>query len=111
MERSNAPHNWDSYYTLTANLPKPAMTASFLEAIPHKGAILDFGAGSGRWSAAFLRDRPDVIIDMLDQNIQAALLPENGRGEKIASSFQDFVPSKTYDGIWAFATLFFIDKK
>jgi len=113
MERSkDSPHNWDSYYARTAFLPKPEITAQFLDKIPQNGRLLDFGAGSGRWSAAFLRDRPDLTIDALDINIdQAALLPETWRGKKIKSSFQDFEPSMSYDAIWAFATLFFMEKK
>jgi trans-aconitate methyltransferase len=113
MERSkDSSHKWDAYYARTAVLPKPEIAARFLDKIPQDGHILDFGAGSGRWSAAFLRDRPDLTIDALDQNIdQATLLPETWRGEKIKSSFQAFEPSKSYDGIWAFATLFFMEKK
>lgn len=112
MERSkDTLRDWDSYYSRTAHLPRPEITAKFLDQIPNEGRVLDFGAGSGRWSAAFLRDRADLIVDALDRNIdQAILLPENWRGEKIKSSFQEFVPTKSYDGIWAFATLFFMDK-
>ncbi len=106
------PNKWDLYYEQTAILPKPGNTARFLGNIPQNGSLLDFGAGSGRWSAAFLRDRSDLIIDALDQNIdKATLLPESWAGEKIKSSFQDFTPSRTYDGIFAFATLFFMNKK
>lgn len=113
MERSkDSPHKWDSYYAQTAVLPKPELAQQFLSKIPQDGRLLDFGAGSGRWSAAFLRDRPDLTIDALDQNVdQAALLPKKWPGEKIKSSFQAFEPSKSYDGIWAFATLFFMEKK
>lgn len=108
----NNSNSWDEYYARTLNLPGPEHTARFLANIPSAGHILDFGAGSGRWSAAFLRDRPDLTIDALDQNIdQAALLPENWHGEKIKSSFQNFMPAKTYDGIWAFAALFFLEKR
>lgn len=103
--------DWASYYARTASLPYPERTAKFLEHIPDKGRVLDFGAGTGGWSAAFLRDRDDLIIDAIDRNIdQAVMLPENWRGEKIKASFQEFVPTKLYDGIWAFSTLFFLDK-
>jgi trans-aconitate methyltransferase len=102
---------WDNYYAKTANLPTSARTSRFLDKIPHGGRILDFGAGNGRWSAAFLRDRSDVIIDVLDQNADlATLLPPHWRGEKINTSFQTFTSSKSYDGIWAYASLFFLNK-
>jgi trans-aconitate methyltransferase len=100
---------WTSYYQRTAKLPDPTLTQDFLDHIPLQGSILDFGTGSGRWSAAFLRDRPDLTIDTIDQNIhRASLLAEPWPGQKIQSSFQDFVPPASYDGIWAWAVLFFL---
>ncbi len=108
---SSDQHNWQDYYARTAQLPRPVATSPFLNQIPHEGRVLDFGAGSGRWSAAFFRDRPDLTIDMLDQHIdQASLIPENWHGQKIKSSFQEFIPTQSYDGIWAHATLFFMTK-
>ena len=104
------PPNWQRYYERTATIPEPAKVAAFLSAIPQSGRVLDFGAGSGRWAAAFMRDRPDIIIDVLDQHIEhATLLPPAWRGEKIASRFEDFNPTHHYDGIWSFASLFFLE--
>ena len=112
MELSkDSPHIWDSYYARTAVLPQSEITVQFLEKIPQEGRLLDFGAGSGRWSAVFLTDRPDLTIDALDQNIDhATLLPEIWAGEKVKSSFQTFELTRSYDGIFAFATLFFVNK-
>lgn len=110
MDRSPPkPRDWDAYYARTAQLPGPDKTCAFLDTVPMHGRVLDFGAGSGRWSAAFLRDRPDVTIDALDQHIdKATLLPASWSGEKIASSFQDFRPTQSYDAIWAQSVLFFL---
>jgi len=106
------PPNWQRYYSNTMLLPESDKLAGFLGAIPPGGRVLDFGAGTGRWAAAMLRDRPDIIIDLLDQNIHAAtLLPDTWCGEKIAVNFQDFVPTHRYDGIWSFASLFFLEAK
>ncbi len=104
-------HDWNPYYARTATLPEPEMTTPFLDQMPRGGRILDFGAGSGRWSAAFLRDRPDLVVDAIDRNIdEARLLPEPWQGQKIKASFQEFTTTQSYDGIWAFATLFFMEK-
>jgi hypothetical protein len=105
------PIDWDKYYVNTTGIPESKRTESFLSHIPNSGRILDFGAGSGRWAIAFSRDRSDLIIDVIDQNIdKAVLLQGDWRGEKIKSSFQDFYPrSSYYDGIWAEASLFFLN--
>ncbi len=110
MERSYKV--WNSYYKRNNSLPAPRLTVSFLRMIPENGRILDFGAGSGRWAAAFLRDRQDIVVDVLDQNVEcASLLPEDWCGEKIKARFQDFNLNYSYDGIWAFAALFFLNKQ
>ena len=104
------PPNWQRYYSRTAAIPESAKVAAFLSAIPQAGRVLDFGAGSGRWAAAFMRDRPDITVDVLDQHIeQATLLLPNWRGEKMAVRFEDFTPTHRYDGIWSFASLFFLE--
>jgi len=104
------PPNWDRYYAQTTAIPGPEKVSLFLNAIPEGGRVLDHGVGSGRWTAAFMRDRPDLTVDILDQNVEKAILtPANWRGEKIASSFQNFIPKHRYDGIWSFASLFFLD--
>lgn len=92
------------------HLPSPEMAADFLQQLPANAHILDFGAGTGAWSAAFLRDRPDVFIDVLDQNIaHAKALPDDFKGKKLALRFQDFrAPDTPYDAIWARSVLFFM---
>lgn len=101
-------HDWESYYRNTQELPAASKTAGFLHHVPHGGRVLDFGAGSGRWAAAFLRDRPDLTIDLLDMNDDYSVLPAHWRGEKIMADFSEFMPTRIYDGIWAYAALFFL---
>lgn len=102
--------SWDSFYARTQYLPSPEATSSFLNHLPRNAKVLDFGTGSGRWAAAFIRDRPDLTIDLLDQNIeQASLIPEKWKGKIIKTSFENYVPSKKYHGIWSFASLFFMN--
>jgi trans-aconitate methyltransferase len=112
MAPKNTTDNWESFFARTQSLPEKKHTESFLKWIPANGRILDYGCGTGRWAVAFSRDRPDLTIDVLDQHLDKALLiPTHWKGEKLHTDFNDFNPTKTYDGIWAFATLFFLPKK
>ncbi len=100
---------FDEYFRRTQELPLASQTREFLNVIPQHGRILDFGCGTGRWALAFLRDRPDLTIDLIDKNLNRSnLIPPEWRGEKFHANFTDFKPSKTYDAIWAFSTLFFL---
>ncbi len=101
--------NWGSFYARTMHLPAAEFTADFLKYLPLNGRLLDFGAGSGAWSAAFLRDRLDILIDALDKNIDdARALPSDFNGQRFKQSFQDFHAAKPYDAIWARSVLFFL---
>ncbi|MEZ5691837.1 MAG: class I SAM-dependent methyltransferase [Rickettsiales bacterium] len=106
---------WEAFYKRHAVLPESGETTNFLEFLPQNANILDFGAGNGRWAAAFARDRPDLMIDIFDQNTeQAFLIPENWKGEKIKGDFADYSVTcigKQYDGIWSYASLFFMNYK
>ena len=101
---------WDSFYARTMHLPSPKLTAEFLNDLPAQSRVLDFGAGTGAWAAAFLRDRPDLVIDVLDRNIEkAAALPEDFSGNRFATRFQEYrAPDTPYDAIWAQSVLFFL---
>lgn len=104
---------WDSFYARTMHLPSPQLTKDFIELLPTQARVLDFGAGSGAWTAAFLRDRPDLLIDALDMNIdQAKALPEKFYGQKIPLRFQEYQGTPaSYDAIWARSVLFFMPPK
>lgn len=108
-----APHQWDSFYARTMHLPSPQLTKSFVDLLPNHARVLDFGAGTGAWTAAFLRDRPDLSIDALDMNIdQAKALPEKFNGQKLQLRFQEYQGTPaSYDAIWARSVLFFMPPK
>jgi trans-aconitate methyltransferase len=97
------------FYARTSTLPTSEQTKQFLDKICNQGTILDFGCGSGRWAAAFRRDRPDITIDLVDRNLdQAPLLVKEWKGARYHQSFESFRPEKSYDGMWASASLFFL---
>jgi hypothetical protein len=58
---------------------------------------------------AFLRERPDLTIDLIDKHLdQSNLIPPDWTGDKFHLDFNDFTPCRTYDAIWAFSVLFFL---
>ncbi len=102
---------WDEFFARTQQLPVPERTRDFLALLPPSARVLDFGCGSGRWCAAFFRDRPDLTIDAVDGLIEkATLIPANSAGERIKADFVSFCPSHAYNGLWAYAVLFFIPR-
>jgi len=103
------PSNFDWFFARTQELPRPERTDYFLKHLPQGARILDFGCGTGRWAAAFSRDRPDLTIDLLDRRPDKMnLIPPGWPGEVFGINFTEFAPQHTYDGIWAFAALFFL---
>src|SRR5271170_4295393 len=109
---AHSKERWEEFFARTGDLPPKERTRPFLDHLPQNGHMLDFGCGSGRWAAAFLRDRPDISVDLLDQHVDKAnLLPPGFRGEKFQTDFKDFKPRRAYDGIWSFASLFFLPRE
>lgn len=100
---------WDEYYKRTLELPKASKTKDFLKDIPKNACVLDIGSGSGRWAAAFRRDRPDLTVDLIDANLPSPdLIPKNWQGDVIKQDIRTFVPEKQYDAMWAFDSIFFM---
>lgn len=107
----NEGRDWDEYYTRTHELPSPERTHTFLHTLPPQSHILDFGCGTGSWAAAFLRDRPDLTIDVIDRNLDKAIhITPDWKGRKWHGDFRTFKPACAYDAIWARASLFFLAK-
>lgn len=110
MTDAGAPSpNWAKFYRHTQELPAPERLAPFLQHLPHGAAVLDFGCGSGRFTLAMHRDRPDLRLHVLDLHLpEAALLADAPFVEKrLHQPFADFRATAEYDGIFAFASLFF----
>lgn len=104
-----AGQSWAAYYERVTEIPGPEKTVSFLSELPQGARVLDFGCGNVRWAKAFLRDRPDLVIDLLDRCLhEAPDIPVPWPGEQYHLAFQDFVPTHRYNGIWAFNSLFFL---
>jgi hypothetical protein len=112
--------DWNGYYARTVALPvddpitgqtTAETVRDFLGGIPQGGRVLDYGTGTGRWAKEFSTQRPDLTIDVVDQNIGNALLPHDWKGKKISSQFEDFQPSHPYNGVWARSAFYFLSEK
>ncbi len=101
--------DWDTYYQRTLDIPTPLRVKPFLDKIPQGGTVLDFGCGSGRFAAAFHRDRPDLSLHVLDINLAKAPLLQNADWvhKQFPIAFAEFKEQNAYDGIFAWASLFF----
>lgn len=76
----------------------------FLHYVPKFGSILDLGCGAGRDSKAFLN--AGYLIDAIDGSKEICKIAEAYIGQPVTcAKFQEFTPEKSYDGIWACASL------
>jgi 2-polyprenyl-3-methyl-5-hydroxy-6-metoxy-1,4-benzoquinol methylase len=82
---------------------------AFLSKVEDGGLILDFGCGSGRDSKAFLEK--GYQVEMLDGSEELCKAAEELTGHPvILNTFQDYVPSNQFDGIWACSSLLHLGK-
>lgn len=97
-------NNAQDFYDSTIALNMQMLYRQFLPLIPAGGAILDAGCGAGRDSKAFLDLGFDV--EAFDASEKLALLASELTGLKVAVDFfQTFASKKTFDAIWACASL------
>ena len=88
----------------TVDVEFSEMQNDFLSFIKEGGKILDLGCGSGRDSKMFIESGYKVTA--VDGSSELAKKASEYIGQDvICSTFQDFVPEETYDGIWACASL------
>ena len=108
---SSRDFNWDEYFARTQTLPELSKIKAFVDHLPAKPRILDYGCGTGRFSAAFAKVIEDATIDVIDQHLDKSIhISENWRGTRYQHRLEEFVPEFSYDGIWAHAILFLLPK-
>lgn len=96
------------FFNNTVDVSFTKVQEDFLKYLPDKAYILDFGCGSGRDSKAFIKK--GYKVDAIDGSEEMCRLAEKLLNQKVLCiSFQDFVADKTYDGIWACASILHLD--
>ena len=96
--------NAQDFYDSTVSVDMQTLYEQFLPLIPDGGSILDAGCGAGRDSKAFLDIGFDV--DAFDASEKLALLASELTGKKVeVALFQTYQNKKTFDAIWACASL------
>ncbi len=82
----------------------------FEKYLPPKAAILDLGSGTGRDSMYFLSKGYDVLaVDASEEMVKHSKLSLGDR--VVLATFASFETDKTFDGIWACASLLHLDDK
>lgn len=97
-----------SFVEGTLNVNFSDLQDEFAALVEKGGRILDLGCGSGRDSKAFLQMGYDVVA--VDGSQELCKLASEYIGQPvICTTFQDYKPEGTFDGIWACASLLHLD--
>ena len=100
----------DSFREDTIHASMSALQKEFLEMLPAGGRILDLGCGPGRDTRLFLER--GFRVTAVDGSEELCRLAEAFTGlPVIHSTFQEFRPGESYDGIWACASLLHLPKE
>jgi 2-polyprenyl-3-methyl-5-hydroxy-6-metoxy-1,4-benzoquinol methylase len=96
--------NFTDFIDRTLSVDMSTLTNRFLSLVVDKGVILDLGCGSGRDSKTFMSLGYDVYaIDGSEEMVNHA---RAFLGDRVTcSTFQAYRSDRTYDGIWAAASL------
>ena len=82
---------------------------AFLQLLPSKGKILDFGCGSGRDTKYFLEH--GYKVDATDGSIELCKLASKYTGINVKHMlFQELAEVEKYDGIWACASILHVKR-
>lgn len=102
--------NADAYVKSTQHADMGVSLTKFLSYIPKGGKILDLGCGSGRDSKTF-KDAGFKVV-AVDGSKELCKQASEFIGQNvICSTFQEYIPSEQFDGIWANASLLHLNEK
>ncbi len=81
----------------------------FLNLLPEKAQILDFGCGSGRDTKAFLER--GYAVEAIDGSAELCRIASEYTGIRVRQMlFQELVAKNAYDGIWACSSILHLEK-
>jgi len=102
--------NADDYFYTSVEADMSQLYQQFLEFVPHGGAILDAGCGSGRDTKYFLSLGYQVVaIDASKEMVK--LSTEYTKHQTFLINFHDLNFRSDFDGIWAISSLIHIPKR
>lgn len=94
----------------TQNVDFTEIQDAFLELLPEKAMILDFGCGSGRDTKYFLEQ--GYSVDAMDGSLELCKAASDYAGIKVKHMyFQELDEREKYDGIWACASVLHLKKQ
>jgi cyclopropane fatty-acyl-phospholipid synthase-like methyltransferase len=98
------------YFSETVKVDLGEQRDVFLSVLPSGGQIMDLGCGSGRDSRYFLEK--GFTVEALDASRELCKLAQQFTGIPVqCCTIQEWVPEKTYDGIWACASLLHLKRE
>lgn len=98
----------DAFVASTANVDFCTLQNAFLARLPKYATVLDVGCGSGRDSLAFLR--AGCTVTAIDGSEALCAYASRLLGQPVlCTTFENFQPTRSYDGIWACASLLHLE--
>lgn len=98
------------YFAETVQVDLGEQRDVFLSVLPPGGQIMDLGCGSGRDSRYFLEK--GFAVDALDASKELCKLAQQFTGIPVqCCTIQEWEPEKSYDGIWACASLLHLKRE
>lgn len=101
--------NYDAFVKSTQNVDFSKTQNIFMDLLPQKAHILDFGCGSGRDTKCFLEH--GYQVDAVDGSTELCRIASAYTGIRVRHMiFQELDALEKYDGIWACASILHLNK-
>ena len=102
--------NYDTFVESTRDVDFSEIQNTFMDMLPNKAEILDFGCGSGRDTKCFLDQ--GYQVEAIDGSVELCRLASEYTGIEVRDMlFQELDVQEKYDGIWACASILHLPKK
>lgn len=101
--------NVEAFVSETADVDFSKVQDLFLQMLPEKSRILDFGCGSGR-DTKYFSDR-GYFVEPVDGSLEICKSAARRTGIPVRNMlFQELCEQQKYDGIWACASILHLSK-
>lgn len=101
--------NYDTFVESTRDVDFSEIQNTFMDMLPNKAEMLDFGCGSGRDTKCFLDQ--GYQVEAIDGSVELCRLASEYTGIKVRRMlFQELDVQEKYDGIWACASILHLSR-